>query len=135
LNRELRTRLQDEGKAQNVAMDGAARDVAAAKAAGKLEETFVDAAANAGQRDVVILSLATLGNVPEPTVRKIFASRSAKPVTALVWHAGLSMRVAFRIQNFVMKLKAGELLPARAGVHFPMTEDEMRWHLNYFEVT
>jgi uncharacterized protein (DUF2336 family) len=135
LNRELRTRLQDEGKAQNVARDGAARDVAAAKAAGKLEETFVDAAANAGQREVVILSLATLGNVPEPTVRKIFASRSAKPVTALVWHAGLSMRVAFRIQNFVMKLKAGELLPARAGVHFPMTEDEMRWHLNYFEVT
>ena len=61
-------------------------------------------------------------------------SRSAKPVTALVWHAGLSMRVAFKIQSFVMKLSAGELLPARAGVHFPMTEDEMRWHLGYFDV-
>ena len=26
------------------------------------------------------------------------------------------------------------LLPARAGVHFPMSEDEMRWHLGYFDV-
>ena len=83
----------------------------------------------------MILALAALAKVPEATVRKIFASRSAKPVTALVWHAKLSMRVAFKIQSFVMKLTAGELLPARAGVHFPMTEDEMRWHLGYFDVT
>ena len=67
-------------------------------------------------------------------MRKIIQSRSAKPVIALVWHAGLSMRVAFKIQSFVMKLSANELLPARAGVHFPMTEDEMRWHLGYFDV-
>jgi hypothetical protein len=33
-----------------------------------------------------------------------------------------------------MHLAAGELLPAREGVHFPLTEDEMRWHLNYFGV-
>ena len=113
---------------------GLDEEVAQARAAGRLDEAFVDQAANAGQRDVVVLALAALGAVPEATVRKIFASRSAKPVTALVWHAGLSMRVAFKIQSFVMKLSAGELLPARAGVHFPMTEDEMRWHLGYFDV-
>lgn len=134
LNKELRARLHDDEKPQGAGADNAARDVAAARASGKLDEAFVDAAANAGQRDAVILALSALGNVPEATVRKIFASRSAKPVTALVWHAKLSMRVAFKIQSFVMKLTAGELLPARAGVHFPMTEDEMRWHLGYFDV-
>jgi len=72
--------------------------------------------------------------VPEAIVRKIIQSGSAKPAIALVWHAGLSMRVAFKIQSFVMKLSANELLPARSGVHFPMTEDEMRWHLGYFDV-
>jgi uncharacterized protein (DUF2336 family) len=132
LNKELRTRLQDENKAAPV--DMALRDVAAARAAGKLDEAFVEAAANAGQRDVVIHALAALGNVPEAKVRKLFAARSAKAVTALVWHARLSMRVAFKIQSFVLRLAAGELLPARAGVHFPMTEDEMRWHLSYFEI-
>jgi hypothetical protein len=72
--------------------------------------------------------------VPEDTVRRILQSGSAKPVTALVWRAKLSMRVAFKIQTFVMHLAPGELLPARDGVHFPLTEDEMRWHLNYFGV-
>ncbi len=134
LNKELRARLQEDDKPENVGLDHAARDVAAARASGKLDEAFVEAAANAGQRDTVMLALSALGNVPEATVRKIFASRSAKPVTALVWHAKLSMRIAFKIQSFVMKLSAGELLPARAGVHFPMTEDEMRWHLGYFDV-
>ena len=135
LNKELRARLQEDSKPASAGTDIAVRDVAAARACGKLDEAFVDAAANAGQRDTVILALAALSNVPDATVRKIFASRSAKPVTALVWHAKLSMRVAFKIQSFVMKLSAGELLPARAGVHFPMTEDEMRWHLGYFDVT
>ena len=135
LNRELRARLEEEGKAQTASADSAAREVAAASAAGTLGESFVDSAAAAGQRDLVILSLAALADVPESTVRRIFDSRSAKPVIALVWHAGLSMRVAFKIQTSVMRLKASELLPARAGVHFPMTEDEMRWHLNYFQVT
>ena len=134
LNKEMRARLQEDAKPESSGSDLAVRDVAAARASGKLDEAFVDAAANAGQRETVVLALAALGNVAEATVRKIFQSRSAKPVTALVWHAGLSMRVAFKIQSFVMKLSAGELLPARAGVHFPMTEDEMKWHLGYFDV-
>ena len=134
LNKELRARLQEDDRPESVGLDHAARDVAAARASGKLDEAFVEAAANAGQRDTVMLALSALANVPEAIVRKIFASRSAKPVTALVWHAKLSMRIAFKIQSFVMKLSAGELLPARAGVHFPMTEDEMRWHLGYFDV-
>jgi uncharacterized protein (DUF2336 family) len=135
LNKELRARLQQEGKSEAPsAAVQAAQDVAAAQAAGTLDESFVDDAACAGQRDAVILALAALTNVAEATVRKLFAARSAKPVVALVWHAKLSMRLAFRIQSFVMKLPAGELLPARAGVHFPMTEDEMRWHLGYFDI-
>ncbi|MEI9886340.1 MAG: DUF2336 domain-containing protein [Rhizomicrobium sp.] len=134
LNKELRARLQEEDKPEHSGGEAAARDVAAAKAAGRLDEAFVEAAANAGQRDAVVLALAALGQVPEATVRKIFASRSAKAVTALVWHARLSMRIAFKVQSFVLKLTAGELLPARAGVHFPLTEDEMRWHLGYFDI-
>jgi len=134
LNKQLRLRLQEEGRLETSTHENAARAVADARAAGKLDDNFVEMAANASQRDVVMLALAELANVPEETVRKIFASHLAKPVTALVWRAGLHMRTAFKIQSFVMKLAVGELLPARAGVHFPMTEDEMRWHLSYFNV-
>ncbi len=134
LNKELRARLHEPHPPESTSLDTAKRDVAAAQAEGRLDEAFVDAAANAGQRDVVILSLSALAKVAEATARKIIQSGSAKPVIALVWHAGLSMRVAFKIQSFVMKLPSGDLLPARAGVHFPLTEDEMRWHLGYFNV-
>ena len=134
LKKALRLRLQDDAKLDSAPAESAVKAIEQACATGTLDEAFVEQAANAGQREAVMLALSALGRVPDATVRKIFASRSAKPVTALVWHAGLSMRLAFKIQSFVMKLAAGELLPARAGVHFPMNEDEMRWHLGYFGV-
>jgi hypothetical protein len=71
----------------------------------------------------------------EAVVRRIVESKSAKAATALVWRAGLSMRVAFKLQTQVMRLTGPALLPARGGVDFPLTEDEMRWHLSYFGVS
>ena len=133
LNKELRARLREDEVSES-GHDDAERVIAAAQAAGKLDETFIEAAAKAGQRDVVIFGVAALAKLDEKIARKIIQSGSAKPLIALVWHAGLAMRVAFKIQSSVMKLPAGELIAARAGVHFPMNEDEMRWHLGYFGV-
>ena len=98
----------------------------------KLDERFVEDAVEAGSRDRVMESLSALVQVPRATVDKIFSSRSSKAITALVWKAGLTMRIAFKIQTLIVKLHADELLPARAGVGFPLSEDEMRWHLSYF---
>jgi hypothetical protein len=42
------------------------------------------------------------------------------------------MRIAFKVQTLLLRLPSGELLPARDGVHFPLGESEMTWHLNYF---
>ena len=44
------------------------------------------------------------------------------------------MRVAFKIQTFIMKLPTREVLPARGGVGFPLSKEEMRWHLSYFDI-
>ncbi len=33
-----------------------------------------------------------------------------------------------------MKLPGHELLPARGGVNFPLSKEEMRWHLSYFDI-
>ena len=71
-----------------------------------LNGNFVEDAALAGQRESVILALAELAHVPAANVRRILASGRAQPLVALVWHARLSMRVAFKIQTFVMKLPA-----------------------------
>lgn len=134
LNRQVRAR-SEEGELAPAANHAALEEVETAAKAGKLDENFVEAAAEAGKREVIVLALTKLARVSDQTVRRMLLTRSAKPVTALVWRAGLSMRAAFKIQRFVMKLPADELLPARNGVRFPLGEDEMRWHLGYFGVT
>jgi hypothetical protein len=131
LKNRMRERLDQEGVDTEPAKGA---DLAALFKAGKLNDGFVESIAESGRRETLVTTLSLLAKVPEDNVRRILQSGSAKPVTALVWRAKLSMRVAFKIQSFVMHLAAGELLPAREGVRFPLTEDEMRWHLNYFGV-
>ena len=129
----MRERL-DENPALSGSENNLADEVAGLDRDGKLDDAFVARAAEAGRRDLVVAALAHLANVSHEVVTRIFQSGSAKPVVSLVWRAGLGMRAAFRIQNSILKLPARELLPARDGVRFPLTEEEMRWHLDYFEV-
>ena len=133
LNRRLRVRLDQNDDAEG-GVESAVQIVAAAKAGGTLDDGFVENAAFSGNRETVTLALAALAQVPESTVRKILGQRGAKPLVALVWRAHLSMRTAFKIQTGVMKLTGRELLPARGGINFPLSKEEMRWHLSYFDI-
>ncbi len=112
----------------------AAEMVEKAKAQGRLDAAFLEQAAQAGSRELTMLALAELSQVPVTAVRRILSARNAKPIVALVWHAHLPMRVAFKIQTGVMRLPAHELLPARGGTAFPLSKEEMRWHLAYFDI-
>jgi len=132
LNRELRARLA-ETPAESDGLSPAEL-VAEAKKEGRLDGAFVEKAAQAGQRETVILALAQLANIGEQTVKKILTAGTAKPLVALVWHTHLSMRLAFKIQTLIMKLPTREVLPARGGVGFPLSKEEMRWHLSYFNI-
>ena len=133
LNRELRARLAEPDLTAPDVMSP--EDVIAqAVRENRMDGLFVEQAAQSGRRELVILGLAHLSGVAEETVRKILAAGNAKPVIALVWHAHLSMRVAFKIQTFLMKLPSRDVLPARGGIAFPLSKEEMRWHLNYFNV-
>jgi len=136
LSRAMQSRLAQAGEDDKVAAANtkAIADVEWRYKNGKLDDDFVERAAEAGKREVVTLSLALLAGVPEETAKRILAAQSAKPATALVWRAGLNMRTGFKIQSFVLKLPPGDLMPARDGVGFPLGENEMRWHLSYFGV-
>jgi len=132
LNRELRARLAEMQVGGETGTPADA--VALAAREGRLDGLFVEQAALAGRREQVVLALAQLARVTDQTVRRILDSGSAKPIIALVWHAHLSMRVAFKIQTLLLKLPSRDVVPARGGVGFPMTKEEMRWHLTYFNI-
>ena len=128
----MRQRLERDDEKLRSASDTIRADVLKAYEAGELTEEYVERAVLTGHREVAIECLAMLAPAHRSTVEKIFASRSAKAITALCWQAGLSMRVAFKVQSLIAKLPAAEILPARAGVAYPLTEKEMEWHLSYF---
>ena len=132
INRSLRQRLERDDETSRSAANTIRADVMKAYQTGQLTEDYVERAALSGQREIVLESIAVLVPAQRATVDKVFASRSGKAITALCWKAGLSMRVTFKIQTAIAKLRADELLPARAGVAYPLTETEMEWHLSYF---
>jgi uncharacterized protein (DUF2336 family) len=132
LNRQLRLRLDEKSDPREKA--AATESVAKARESNTLDAGFVEDAALTGQRERVIQALAELSQVPVEKVRRILSSGKAGPLVALAWHAGLSMRVAFKLQTFVMKLPAHALLPARGGVGFPLTPEEMSWQLSCFDI-
>jgi len=134
LAKRARTRIdEDDDLAPDPAI-AAQDEVSALHRAGKLTDSFVEKAVESGKRETVIAALAILARTTPDCVRRIFQAASAKPATALVWRAGLSMRIAFKVQSLLLRLHADELLPARDGVRFPLSEDEMTWHLSYFNV-
>ncbi len=135
LRRTLRQRLDKDDDVVRTDEDKVRAAVREAHRSGALDEHYIEETVEAGNRDALIECLSLLGEAPRPMIEKIFSSRSAKAITALVWRAGLTMRIAFKIQTMVVKLPADELLPARSGVAFPLSEDEMRWHLSYFGLT
>lgn len=131
LSEELRSQLRVRLQAR---LGGGATQASVPAKPGKIEDGALIAAAQDGRRDAVIEAICSSAQLPRETVERVFATKQAKPVTALVWRAGFNMRAAFRIQTCLLHLPAAETLPAREGVHFPMDEQEMRWHLRYFGI-
>jgi uncharacterized protein (DUF2336 family) len=129
LDRRLRVRLQQFDR---VPTARAMHTIELALQNGCLNGEFIEIAAKGGNKEAVIMALAALAKAPPETVRRIIEARAAKAVAALVWKAGLSMRVAVAIQSFVMKLKVEERLAARGGWDFPLSREEMCWQLDYF---
>jgi uncharacterized protein (DUF2336 family) len=134
LAKRVRARIEEPVEDEPDPTAQAQSDVALLHREGRLDDFAVERAAESGKREFVIAALALLTRTPVETVRRVIQSGTAKPAVALVWRAKLSMRVAFKVQTLTMRLKGGELLPARDGVDFPLTEDEMLWHLNYFGI-
>lgn len=127
----LKKKLEERRKAEDKA-DRA--EFEAAKRQGRLDEAFVSGAVDNCRKNTVVRALSALSKVDEETVRRVLDSNSPKAAIALVWKAGLTMRVALKLQSQVMRLKGPSLVPARRGTDFPLTEEEMRWYLQYFGI-
>ncbi|TWB21376.1 uncharacterized protein (DUF2336 family) [Nitrospirillum amazonense] len=114
--------------------EGAADKAARLAASGGLNEDVVCDALSWGDRDFAQAAMALLARVPVDAVRRILATQSPKAVTALAWRAGFSMRGARTLQARGAGIAPRKLLNARLGTDYPMTDVEMHWHLELFDI-
>lgn len=99
---------------------------------GKLDESLVINAMNAGDKAFVHATLSVLTGLPIKGVEKIFSEKSPKGVVAVVWKAGLSMRFAEQAQLRLGSISPGSVLKAGASGAPPLNQDEMTWQLEFF---
>lgn len=132
LKRALKVSIARDAEETAGKEDKIQAEVRAAKESGHLNDSYVEAAVEAGEKERVLQCFALLLTAPRAVIERIFSSRSAKAITSMVWKAGLPMRISYKMQFLLFKLHADEVLHARAGVDFPLSEEEMRWHLAYF---
>jgi uncharacterized protein (DUF2336 family) len=101
---------------------------------GKLTEKLIEGSMVEGDRGFVMAALSELSGIPLDVIDRIIATHAARAVTALVWRTGLTMRFARQVQLRLAQIPPKTALNARDGTHYPMTEDEMRWQLEFFGV-
>ncbi len=101
-------------------------------AEGALTEDEIDDAIFRGDRPFVVRGLALLAGVSDAIVEAILNAHSARGVVAIVWKAGLGMRLAMKVQMQIAQIAPGSVIKARDGIDFPLTEEELTWQLEFF---
>ena len=97
-----------------------------------MTEELVAASIDRGERSFVIEALALMADLPGDVVSKTVSMASAKGMVAIAWKAGLTMRTAAQLQLRLARIPPGTVLQAKDGDAYPLTEDEMRWQLDFF---
>ncbi len=95
---------------------------------------MVTGAATLAHRQPVVTALSLLAGVPAHMVETVIDSRSGRGISALCWKAGLSMRTALAVQTHIAHVPTGNLVLPREGIDYPLKENEIRWHLQYFGI-
>lgn len=76
-------------------------------------------------------ALAALAQTRRGTVERIFEMGAAKPIVALCWRAGLSMRFALQLQKEMGQVQPKDLIYPKDGSDYPLSEDELNWQLEF----
>lgn len=82
--------------------------------------------------EFVILALAYLSAIHAQTVRRMIETHKPQPVVALCRKADLPMRLAVEVQKYLAKVPMKEILYAKDGTDYPLSDDDVRWQLEFF---
>lgn len=101
---------------------------------GDLSDDVISDAVAMRETEFVYEALATLAETSPSIVEKIFKMQAAKPIVALVWRAGLGMRLALTLQKNLGRVTPKQLLYPRDGTDYPMDDEELNWQLDFLGI-
>ncbi|HTH97055.1 MAG TPA: DUF2336 domain-containing protein [Stellaceae bacterium] len=113
-------------------LDEAVQKAAVLASKGQLTETLISEAVDENQQHMVIAGLAQLSGLETAVVGKILHSNSAKGITALIWRAELSMRLATKLQIRMAHMSGNAVLYAKPDGSFPLAASAMEWQIEFF---
>jgi len=129
--REVHRRI-DQRETDENGGELAEKHVRGLHAKGQLTDEVLTRALNRGDRDTVRFGLALRAGYSVALVDHILSAHSAKGVTALSWQAGCPMRFANQLQLRMGGIAPAQALTPRNGSDYPLTPEEMEWHLEFF---
>lgn len=119
-------RLVDDASADDKLDAGFADHLAAT---GKLDDEVIQSAIEKSRRGFVVHALALMAKRSDAWVERILELHNGKATTAMVHQAGLSMRTALMVQQRIAKVPPSQILPARNGVDYPLTPEQMEMQI------
>lgn len=117
--------------ATDIETHSAALRAGAAYQAGHLTVDVLQDAVAMRDYDFIFEALSLLNHIDRATINRLVALKVAKPLIALCWRAGLGMRFALILQRDVVHLPPAEIMYARDGTDFPLSEEELKWQLDF----
>ena len=99
---------------------------------GALSEELVASAIEEVDRDFVQHALALRAELSPEVVERVLSSRNAKAVVALAWRAKFSMRLAMRLESKIARIPPPQMLNARNGSDYPLSEHELKKQVEFF---
>lgn len=126
----VRRRLDMMGEGGDDTDDAEAR-VKKMIAEGRLNEEAIIDALGVRDRDFVVVGLAALVHSNRENIEKVIAMRAPKPLMAICWKGGLSMRTAFQMQQELAHIPPQELIYPRGGTDYPLDAEELKWQLEF----
>ncbi|GGF54436.1 hypothetical protein GCM10011332_04800 [Terasakiella brassicae] len=99
---------------------------------GKLDEEILIDWIDESQWQYVIAALSVLSKMRRVKVKKIISSQSAKGMMALAWRAGIPAYLGESLQFKLAKMPIGNILKATQKGEYPLTDEELSWHLELF---
>jgi hypothetical protein len=100
--------------------------------AGLLNEERIEQALQEGDNTYIRFALGKMSGFPFEDASKMISTGLAKAVVSLSWKAGLSMKMAEKLQSHIGRVKRGSMLRADVSGAYPITADEMDWYLESF---